>query len=111
MSNCKEDFLREIEGHDLLCAEITSGAEYLPDEDRKIFRLTIGFSENEYQLFLKCINYEYDSGYGGQEVYGTIWYKDGTWSERGEYDGSEWWEYKACPDVPSYLTGKEAAND
>jgi hypothetical protein len=28
---------------------------------------------------------------------------DGTWSERGEYDGSEWWNYQKCPDIPSEL--------
>ena len=40
------------------------------------------------------------SGYGGQELFGTIWYEDGTWSDRGEYDGSEWWNYNKCPDIP-----------
>jgi len=43
------------------------------------------------------LNFEYDSGYGSQEVYGTIVFKDGSWLERGEYDGSEWWDYKSCP--------------
>lgn len=35
----------------------------------------------------------YHSGYGGQEVAHdlVIIFKDGTWMERGEYDGSEWW--------------------
>ena len=37
----------------------------------------------------------YSAGYGGQELYGFILFKDGTWLERGEYDGSEWWEYKS----------------
>lgn len=36
----------------------------------------------------------YDSGYGIQEVFGYIIFKDNTWLERHEYDGSEWWEYK-----------------
>ena len=40
---------------------------------------------------------DYDSGFGGQELFGTITFKDGTWLERGEYDGSEWWEYKTTP--------------
>lgn len=48
-------------------------------------------------------NLEYDEGYGGQELFGTIWYIDGTWSERGEYDGSEWWQHKSCPIIPDYL--------
>jgi len=40
----------------------------------------------------------YNSGFGGQEiakdlvVVGTGW-----WMERHEYDGSEWWEFKAPP--------------
>ena len=49
---------------------------------------------------LPLLDFEYDNGYGGQELFGNIWYKDGTWSERGEYDGSEWWEHKVCPAIP-----------
>ncbi|QNI21485.1 hypothetical protein [Salmonella phage 3sent1] len=33
-------------------------------------------------------------------LYGNVWFTDGTWLERGEYDGSEWWEYKATPAIP-----------
>lgn len=40
----------------------------------------------------------FDSSYGSQELYGTIWYTDGTWSIRGEYDGSEWWEHVTKPE-------------
>ena len=47
---------------------------------------------------LPLLDFEYNNGYGGQELFGYIWYTDGTWSERGEYDGSEWWEYKKSPD-------------
>lgn len=43
----------------------------------------------------------YDNGYGGAEipedlvVVGASW-----WLERGEYDGSEWWEFKSLPMGP-----------
>lgn len=39
---------------------------------------------------------EYDDGYGGAEVAGDllIIFKDGSRMERGEYDGSEWWEVR-----------------
>ena len=40
---------------------------------------------------------EYDSGYGLQEWEGWISFQDGSWIERAEYDGSEWWSYKTCP--------------
>ena len=46
---------------------------------------------------LALLDREYDDGFGGQELDGTIVFKDGTWLERGEYDGSEWWEYKCKP--------------
>lgn len=48
---------------------------------------------------LPNLDFSYDSGYGGQYLFGFIWYEDGTWSERGEYDGSEWWEKKEVPTV------------
>lgn len=50
---------------------------------------------------LPLLDFEYDNEYGGQELLGNIWYADGTWSERDEYDGREWWEYKVCPPIPN----------
>lgn len=53
------------------------------------------------ELFLRLADVEYDSGFGGQEVardlvlVGKSW-----WLERGEYDGSEWWEFKSLPIKP-----------
>jgi hypothetical protein len=46
---------------------------------------------------LMILDFEYDNGYGGQELFGYVVFKDNTWLERGEYDGSEWWEYQKCP--------------
>lgn len=93
--NCMEEFLEETEGRDILCAKIDCGD--LSAE------LRVGYSKEEYAAFLKRINYEYDSGFGQQEVFGFIWYKGGTWSERAEYDGSEWWAYKSCPEIPAAM--------
>ena len=41
-------------------------------------------------------SYDYDEGFGSAEVNKTlrIVFYDGSFLERGEYDGSEWWEYK-----------------
>ena len=47
---------------------------------------------------LPMLDFQYDSGYGGQRLFGYIWYAYGTWSEREEYDGSEWWAHKKCPE-------------
>ena len=39
----------------------------------------------------------YDSGFGSQMVYGTIVFNNQQWIDRGEYDGSEWWERHSFP--------------
>mgnify|MGYP000630626643 CR=1 FL=1 len=57
------------------------------------------------------LDFEYDSGYGGQNLFGTIWYEDGTWSERGEYDGSEWWEHRERPQIPEELDRKDKVRE
>lgn len=49
----------------------------------------------------KALNFNYDSGFGSQEVYkDLILVGIDFWLERHEYDGSEWWEYKTLPKRP-----------
>lgn len=52
----------------------------------------------EYNEFMVAIDKNYNSGYGTQELSGVLWFTDGTWATRGEYDGSEWWEHHVRPD-------------
>ena len=98
--NAKQEFLQHIiyptgsNYSNVLCVEISGKA---------IAFLTTGYTKEEWDQFLSDIDKEYDDGYGGQELYGTIWYKDGTWSTRGEYDGSEWWDYHSVPEIPKNL--------
>jgi hypothetical protein len=46
------------------------------------------------------LDFKYDNGYGLQFITGYIWYADGSWSERVEYDGAEWWEHKKRKPMP-----------
>lgn len=102
MTNAKEELLKLLEGKaKVKCATITNGDEW--DEDKKDILLKVGYSENEWTKFLKSLNFDYDSGYGGQELFGTVWLEDGAWCTRGEYDGSEWWEHNQLPEIPSEL--------
>ena len=48
------------------------------------------------------LDFSYDSGYGGQELFGIVHFHDGTWLDRGEYDGSEWWEYITPPTLEQW---------
>ena len=99
MRNAKEEFIKQTRDKIVLCVVIYSDWDH---EDTKTV-LKVGYSEEDYANFLNSLNFEYDAGYGGQELFGMIWYTDGTWSERGEYDGSEWWDYRVVPVVPEYL--------
>lgn len=66
----------------------------------QLFHLPDGYSEQELTDFLHNINFSYDNGYGWQELFGFIWWKDGTWSSRYEYDGSEKWVHNSSPSYP-----------
>lgn len=46
---------------------------------------------------LPFLDFDYDNGYGCQLLHGYIWYTDGTWSSRREYDGSECWKHHIRP--------------
>jgi hypothetical protein len=97
MVNAKSEFLATIMGKAIKCVYITK----YRDERESI--LKVGHTEEDYQAFLDTLDFEYDAGYGLQEVFGTIWFVDGTWMTRWEYDGSEGWEYHTVPQIPDYL--------
>jgi len=105
MINAKQEFLDHIKercvgGRTVRCAEI----KIYNAGDTINAILTVGYTPEDQELFLKEIDMEYDDSYGGQNLYGTIWYNDGvSWSQRGEYDGSEWYEFQRCPDIPLEL--------
>ena len=104
MTNAKVEFIDEtMNTHGVKCAMLSKAFDYYDDEEEPVFILKVGYSVEDYENFLNSIDFNYDSGYGGQQLYGKIWYKDGSWSERGEYDGSECWEFKTTPNVPERL--------
>lgn len=109
--NAREEFIKHIGSRKVLCAQIQNGEYYSDDDKPGIFSLTTGWTEEEWSKFLSDIDFEYDDGYGGQQLFGIIWYADGTWSERGEYDGSEWWEHQKRPDIPTELNRVDKVRD
>ena len=100
--NAKKEFLRFTANHEVLCATIHFD-KYLMDEEITRINLPVNYTELGYQEFLSKLDRNYDSGYGGQELFGTIWFKDGTWADRGEYDGSEWWQHHIIPEIEDFL--------
>ena len=103
--NAKEEFLRVTDRAILKCAIITQENNYpWDDEDKeRDIILPVNYTEEQYNEFLSKIDFNYNSGYGGQELFGTIWNNNGSWLDRGEYDGSEWWELHSYPEIPKEL--------
>lgn len=96
----KEEFLDTIKPKNKIkCAYIYFRPPEYPDLKRTSI-LKENYTNKEYKEFLNSLDYEYDSGYGVQELYGTVWMTDGTWYERKEYDGLEEWIHKKCPKIP-----------
>lgn len=84
--------------------------KHIADREVKYVQVYVGFFEGMTTIegsldeVLPKLDFEYDNSFGKQYLNGTIWYSNGTWSERGEYDGCEWWEYRECPPLPNKLT-------
>lgn len=92
--NAKQELIEHIENRDVKYVKI-------------IHSVTFGeeiIIEGTLSEILPKLDFEYDAGFGRQEVFGVIWYSDGTWSERQEYDGSEWWRHVVCPPLPTITT-------
>lgn len=94
MLNAKKELLEAVKDTaKIKCASIACGG--------RESILKVNHTNDEYNDFLNSLDFEYYSGFGGQELYGTVWLEDGTWLSRGEYDGSEWWEHNVLPDIPA----------
>lgn len=107
MKNAKKEFLAEIEGKKLVCALVGKEIDYSWKYDWKI--LKNDYSPEDLETFLTSIDFEYDAGYGGQELFGIILFED-SFSDRGEYDGSEWWENHKMPTIEEVINPKNKSN-
>ena len=102
MINARQEFLYAIGKRLVKCAHVihkNGGIEANTEPILTESILKVGYTNEDYQRFLDSLNYEYEDGWGTQELYGNVWLTDDTWYSRGEYDGSEWWEYHKYPDV------------
>lgn len=82
MINLKIETLEVLEGHGYTVNDI----EWVGSDAYEISQ----------DYFWELADREYDNGYGSEEVCTDliIGMKDGSWFERGNYDGAEWWKHK-----------------
>ena len=93
-----------IDWSTIKCASITYYEEY---EESLELNLMVGYTSNDLLTFTTALSQiNYDNGFGTQHLFGTIWLNYGTWMEREEYDGSEWWSHCECPSIPESLLPK-----
>ena len=88
MINAREELLKQAEGK---AVEYVRVRFYHKKEGR--VKTVEGYLEE----VLPELDFNYDNGYGSRFLDGIIWYHDGSWSERAEYDGKQWWTYKQRP--------------
>jgi hypothetical protein len=102
-----EEKLFKIYGRDyeskILAAEIRYDIDVFESKHIDLPVVSEPYSLEQVNYFLDSLDFSYNDGYGLQYLYGTVWFKDGTWLEREEYDGSEWWVYKKAPQIPNRL--------
>lgn len=101
--NAKQEFLDITKNYKIIAASISFGY----DDDADKIKLSPLYTIEEYNLFLSFLDREYDNGYGGQRLFGVIFCEDGVWMQRGEYDGSEWWDIYKYPDMRETFTELE----
>lgn len=88
MINAQQEIIEHIAGREVKLVRIAVSRGYCKEPNR---------IEGTLEQVIPQLNFQYDDCFGGQELFGYIWYTDGTWSEREEYDGSEWWQHKERP--------------
>ena len=92
--NAKQELLDIITSRNLtiLKIEITYTTINWDDDDTITKNITT----------LDDLNFDYDAGYGSQELFGVVYCKNSNnrpvWLTRGEYDGSEWWDINTIPE-------------
>jgi hypothetical protein len=89
--NAKKELLEHIEDRAVIYVQVIRKIRH--DEKQTL--------QGTLSEVLPLLDFDYDNGYGIQELIGTIWYADGTWSKRDEYDGSEWWSHRVMPALPN----------
>lgn len=93
--NIKEDLLSHVGKKEILCAHI----DYRDNE----FYLPIDHTPEQFSEFSQGLDINITVSY--EPLYGTIWYKDGSWSKLRSDPNElyQWWEHYSAPEIPKEL--------
>ena len=101
--NAKQELIGAIGNRRIKCATIqySDGMEYDFEVKIKVYDLKVNYNDIDYKNFMDSLDFIY--GYGMQYLSGYVWFDDGSWLERYEYDGEEYWYHKELPEIPTHL--------
>lgn len=92
--NAKQELLDIITSRNLTILKIEITYTHTNWDDNTII--------TKYITTLNDLDFDYDAGFGIQELFGVVYCKDSNnspvWLTRGEYDGSEWWDINTIPE-------------
>lgn len=92
--NAKQELLNIITSRNLTILKIEITYTHINWDDNTTITKNI--------TTLDDLNFDYDAGYGSQELFGVVYCKNSNnrpvWLTREEYDGSEWWDINTIPE-------------
>jgi hypothetical protein len=103
MINAKDELIEFIDDvPSLVIAAVVRYHHNGDDENTPNVEALYG-KDHSWQEFQRKMNFTYDNGFGSQKLFGVIWFEDGTYADRSEYDGAEEWLHRFPPEIPPEL--------
>ena len=97
----------DLSFNDINCANISICTYEIFVNNNGRMSLVFDSEKDSIEILISFLDkIEYDNGFGGQELFGIILTNKNSLLERGEYDGSEWWEYITIPTKEDVLSAK-----
>jgi hypothetical protein len=107
MTNALEELKQVLEDNDLKMSDIAYAC-IIHIKNFKDVEVILDISEGFTLKDVSNLNFKYDDGYGSQALFGFVVFKNNSWLERWEYDGSEGWTYKCKPTEEHILNFKKS---
>jgi hypothetical protein len=98
--NARDELVKAVGDRKVAYGKVIRGDDPRDSE----FQAVAFGSHEEFDAALPALDFEYDNGYGGQNLFGYVVFDDRSWLERHEYDGSERWDYKQTPSRDRVMT-------
>lgn len=114
MINAKEELLETLQEIGKSIEDIEFAGVYYDCSNYDIGESGAGCATEDTNFLLDFLNFSYDEGFGMQYIYGYILFSDGSWLERREYDGAEWWKFMTLPtkeSIEDYINSWKSSRD